>query len=130
MARNWTRTAIKAAEELKGAVRIFTVGLGSADGSLIPLPGSGWRTEFVKDESGQIVKIAARRRSTAENCGSDRRLLRSPQQWPPAEMQHIVRDGLGQMNEQEIDAKLSRHPIERYQWPLARGRCCCSRRRC
>ena len=37
----------------------------------------------------------------------------------PAEMKQIVRDGLGQMKEKEFDTRMSRRPIERYQWPLS-----------
>ena len=112
--------AVKAAEGLEGAVRIYTVGLGSADGSLIPVPGANGGTDFVKDESGQIVKSRLdeeRLRKIAEATGGFYVHLESG----PAETLQIVRDGLGQMKEQDIDAKMSRHPIERYQWPLAGG---------
>ncbi len=112
--------AVKAAAALDGAVRIYTVGLGSADGSLIPLPGANGGTDFVKDENGQIVKSRLdeeRLRKIAEATGGFYVHLTSG----PAETLQIVRDGLGQMKEQDIDAKMSRRPIERYQWPLAGG---------
>ncbi len=108
---------IKAAEGVKDSVKIFGVGIGSADGSLIPLGGSG---EFVKDDAGQIVKSRldeVRLRKIAELTGGFYvHLLNGP-----AEMTQIVRDGLGGMTEKEIDTKTSRQPIERYQWPLALG---------
>ncbi len=108
---------VRAAERVSGAIRIFTVGVGSADGSLIPLRGSA---DFVKDASGQIVKSRldeARLRKIAEATGGFYvHLLNGP-----AEMRQIVRDGLSQMTEKDIDAKLSRQPIERYQWPLGAG---------
>ena len=108
---------IKAAAGLKDTVKIFGVGIGSADGSLIPLGGSG---EFVKDDAGQIVKTRldeARLRKIAESTGGFYvHLLNGP-----AEMAQIVRDGLGGMAEKEVDSKSSRQPIERYQWPLALG---------
>ena len=47
---------VKAAEAQNGAIRIFTVGLGSADGSLIPIPGPHGGSDFVKDDNGQFVK--------------------------------------------------------------------------
>ena len=47
---------ITTAAAQKDKIKIFTVGLGSADGSLIPLPGGNSGTGFVKDENGQIVK--------------------------------------------------------------------------
>ena len=109
---------VKAAEELNNEVRIFTVGLGSADGALIPLAARGGKTEFVKDASGQIVKSRldeSRLRTIAESTGG----FYVPLQSGRPEMEKIIRDGLGPMTEKDIDARLSRHPIERYQWPLS-----------
>ena len=112
--------AVKAAEALNGMVRIYTVGIGSADGSLIPVPGENGGTDFVKDESGENVKSRLdeeRLRKIAESTGGFYLHLGSGLE----EMQQIARDGLAQMKEQDIDAKISRRPIERYQWPLAAG---------
>lgn len=109
---------IKAAQELKKEIRIFTVGIGSTEGALIPLPAQGGRSEFVKDEGGQIVKSRLdeeRLRKIAESTGGFYIRLQGGR----PEMQKIVRDGLRPMSEQDIDARLSRHPIERYQWPLS-----------
>lgn len=108
------------AERVKGSMKIFTVGLGSADGSLIPLPDPNGGTAFVKDENGQIVKSKLdedRLRKIAQVTGGFYVHLVNG----PAEMQQIVQTGLGQMKEQEIDIRMSRRPIERYQWPLAAG---------
>jgi Ca-activated chloride channel family protein len=40
----------------KEGVTIFTVGVGTANGELIPIAGSDGATEFVKDPSGNFVK--------------------------------------------------------------------------
>jgi Ca-activated chloride channel family protein len=111
--------AAKVAERIKENVRIFTVGLGSNDGSLIPLVGehSG---EFVKDAKGQIVKSRVdeeRLTTIAESTGGFYIHLLSGR----ADIDRLVHDGLGEMNAQDIDAKLSRQPIERYHWPLGFG---------
>ncbi len=110
--------AVTAANAEQDHMKIFTVGLGSADGSLIPIPGENGGTTFVKDENGQFVKSRLdedRLRKIAESTGGFYvHLLNGP-----AEMQKILRDGLGQMKEKEIDARMSRRPIERYQWPLS-----------
>ncbi len=112
--------AVKAAAELNGTVRIYTIGIGSADGSLIPVPGANGGTEFVKDAGGQFVKSKLdedRLRKIAESTGGFYIHLETG----PAETLQIVREGLAQMKEQDLDAKMSRRPIERYQWPLAAG---------
>jgi Ca-activated chloride channel family protein len=110
--------SVTAANAEKDHMKIFTVGVGSADGSLIPVPDEHGGTTFAKDESGQFVKSRLdedRLRKIAESAGGFYVHLQNG----PAEMQHIVRDGLGQMKEQEIDTRMSRRPIERYEWPLA-----------
>ena len=113
-------TASSRRGEAGGAGAHLHRGLGSAEGSLIPVPGAGGGTEFVKDANGQFVKSRldeARLRKIAEATGGFYVHL----QTGPAEMTQIVRDGLGKMTEKDIDAKMSRQPIERYQWPLAAG---------
>lgn len=110
--------AVAAANAEKDQMRIFTVGLGSTEGSLIPVPGENGGTSFVKDEQGQIVKSRLdedRLRKIAETTGGFYVHLQNG----PAEMKQIIRDGLAQMKEKEIDARLARRPIERYQWPLS-----------
>lgn len=92
-------------------IRIFTVGVGSEEGSEIPL-GPG---EFVRDQSGKVVQSrldAARMREIAEVTGGfyvplDEDAARS-----------LSTDGIGRMQEVEMSASASRRPIERYQWPL------------
>ncbi len=109
-----------AANLQKDNIKIFTVGLGSTDGSLIPVPGRNGGTEFVKDENGNIVKSKLdedRLRKIAEVTGGFYLHLVSG----PVEMQQIIHAGLGQMKEQEYESHMSRRPIERYQWPLAAG---------
>lgn len=112
--------AVTAAAAQNGKIKIFTVGLGSANGSLIPMPGANGTIDYVKDENGQIVKSKLdedRLRKIAEATGGFYVHLDNG----PGEMQQIYRSGLGQMKEQEIDVRMTRRPIERYQWPLGAG---------
>jgi Ca-activated chloride channel family protein len=111
--------AIMAARAAKDRFHIFTVGLGSPEGSLVPITdGKGGGTEFLRDDQGQYVKSKLdepRLREVAEAGGGFYVALQNG----PAEMQRIVREGLGKMKERETDARFSRVPIERYHWPLA-----------
>ena len=98
-------------------VRIFTVGVGTPEGSLIPLPEQGEGTAFVKDSSGQVVKSKLdekRLREIAQATGGTFLPLGTGQ----AAMRKLYSEGLSQMQAGEIDTKMSRQPIERYQWPL------------
>ena len=98
-------------------VRIFTIGVGTPEGSLIPLPGQSGGTAFVKDSSGQVVKSKLdekRLREIAQTTGG----MFLPLANGPATMQQLYTEGLSQMQAGDIDARMSRQPIERYQWPL------------
>ena len=97
--------------------RVFTVGFGTPEGSLIPLPG-GRKGDFVRDEDGKIVRSrldeAALNEIARAGNGSYLRFTSGE-----ATMRTLIQDGLSQLKAGEIDARTARRPIERYQWPLA-----------
>ena len=103
---------IKAAKQAgTDGIRIFTVGVGSPEGSEIPL-GPG---EFVRDPSGKVVQSrldAARMKEIAEASGG----FYTPLDEGAA--QRLAADGIGKLAETDITTNSSRRPIERYQWPL------------
>ena len=92
-------------------VRIFTVGVGSTEGSEIPLaPG-----EFVRDPSGKVVQSkldSSRMKEIAEATGG----FYTPLDENAARL--LATEGIGKMAETDINMDSSRRPIERYQWPL------------
>jgi Ca-activated chloride channel family protein len=110
--------AVKTAKEAADAgVRIFTVGVGTPQGSLIPVTGDDGQTSFVKDSAGQVVKSKLddkRLREIAQATGGFYLHLENG----PRSMQQIQNDGLAKMQAAEMDVRLSRRPIERYEWPL------------
>jgi Ca-activated chloride channel family protein len=111
--------AVKAAKAAAEAgVRIFTVGVGTPQGSLIPITGEDSGTAFVKDSSGQVVKSKLdekRLREIAQATGG----LYFQLENGPRTMHQLYTKGLAKMQAGEIDARLSQQPIERYEWPLA-----------
>lgn len=112
--------AVQAAARHAETLRIFTVGVGSSEGSVIPVRGERGGTEFVRDASGEVVKSKldeARLVEIAQAAGGFFIRL----QKGPADMRRIVSDGLGGMETRDIDARTTRTPIERYQWPLGLG---------
>src|SRR4029077_12806939 len=110
--------AVKTAKETADAgVRIFTVGVGTPQGSLIPITGDDGQTAFVKDSAGQVVKSKLddkRLREIAQATGGFYIHLESG----PRTMQQVQTEGLAKMQAAEMDVRLSRRPIERYEWPL------------
>src|SRR5215468_6202106 len=110
--------AVKMAKAAADAgVRIFTIGVGTPQGSLIPVTGDNGETSFVKDINGQVVKSKLddkRLREVAESTGGFYLHLENG----PRTMQQIQSEGLAKMQAAEMDVRLSRQPIERYEWPL------------
>ncbi len=108
------KAAKAAADE---GVRIFTVGVGTPQGSLIPITAENGETSFVKDSAGQVVKSKLDEkplREIAQATGGFYVHLENG----PRTMQQIYNEGLAKMQAAEIDVRLSRRPIERYEWPL------------
>jgi Ca-activated chloride channel homolog len=111
--------AIRAAKAAADAgVRIFTVGVGTPAGSLIPIQGESGGTAFVKDAQGQVVKSKldeTRLREVAQAAGGFYVHLENG----PRTMKQLFSDGLAKMQVADINARLSRRAIERYEWPLS-----------
>ncbi len=108
--------AARAAGE--AGVRIFTVGVGTPAGSLIPIDGQNGGTAFVKDAKGQVVKSKldeTRLREVAQAADGFYLHLETG----PRTMKQLFNEGLARMTVADINARLSRKPIERYEWPLA-----------
>ena len=111
--------AVKTAKEAADAgVRIFTVGVGTPQGSLIPVIGDDGQTAFVKDSAGQVVKSKLddkRLREIAQATSGFYVHLESGLRT----MQQVQSEGLAKLQAAEMDVRLSRQPIERYEWPLS-----------
>jgi Ca-activated chloride channel homolog len=107
--------AVAAAKQLKG-IRIFTVGIGTAEGANIPVaPGSN---QFLRDRRGELVKSRLdekRLQEIARQTGGFYVHLDG------TAISRLVQDGLRRLGESNIDQRSAQIPIERYRWPLALG---------
>jgi Ca-activated chloride channel family protein len=110
--------AVKTAKAAADAgIKIFTVGVGTSQGSLIPIQSDNGGTEFVKDPKGQVVKSKLdepRLREIAQATGGIYFQLGNG----PSIVHQLYAEGLAKMTAAEMDVRLSRRPIERYEWPL------------
>jgi Ca-activated chloride channel family protein len=115
--------AVTAAEAAaKDGVKIFTVGVGTTAGELIPVMADNGGTEFLKDASGQFVKshldetmlkkIAAVTGGIYEPLGQRGEGLTA-----------IYNQGLASFGRHDLASRQHRVPLERFQWPLAAGMC-------
>ncbi|NBR47400.1 VWA domain-containing protein, partial [bacterium] len=96
-------------------IRIFTVGIGSAAGSLIPVRTQDGRQDFVRDASGKPVNSkldTGRLNEIAQATGGFFVSI------CPDAAKEIFQKGIEPMELTENGVFTSRQPIERYQWPL------------
>jgi Ca-activated chloride channel homolog len=112
--------AITAAEAAaKDGVKIFTVGVGSANGELIPI-GEG---EFAKDANGQIVKSKldeATLKKIAEVTGG----MYQPLGHQGEGLNAIYTQGLASFTRHDLATRQHRVYLERFQWPLLAALLC------
>jgi Ca-activated chloride channel family protein len=107
-------TAAKAAA--KDGLKIFTVGVGSANGDLIPLPadqGGG----FLKDNEGHLVKShldESALKALAEATGGSYAPLGAQNQG----LDTIYRQALAPLVKHDLESRSQKIYTERYQWPL------------
>ncbi len=98
-------------------VRLYAIGVGTAEGELIPLRQDGQSMSFVKDDQGRVVKSrlneAALREMAARTGGM---YVRSA----PGDfgMETIYREGIAHLQQDEYESRLQKRYYERYQWPL------------
>ena len=110
--------AVTAAEAAaKDGVKIFTVGVGSATGELIPVPAENGGTEFAKDAAGQFVKSRLDEtmlKKIATVTGG----MYQPLGQQGEGLTAIYRQGLAPFQRHELAARQHRVYLEQFQWPL------------
>ncbi len=110
--------ALSAATEAKDkGLTIYTVGVGTPSGELIPLTMGGKDGIFVKDETGQPVKSRLDEtmlQKIAEATGGRYEPLGQQAEG----LEAIYREKLSLVPKQELAERMQRVPIERFQWPL------------
>ena len=108
-------SAVEAAKDAASAgIRIYTIGFGSASGSLIPVKTADGRNDFVRDEGGRPVNSkldASRLNEIAQATGG----FYLPYGQDAASI--IYDKGIVPMDQEENGTLTSRKPIERYEWP-------------
>jgi Ca-activated chloride channel homolog len=109
--------AIAAAKDAASyGIRIFTVGIGTKEGALIPVDPD--LQELLRDRDGQTVRSRldeSRLRAIAEQTGAFYLHLEN------GAMSRLIDSGLRKLGEGKIDDRSTRIPVERYRWPLIFG---------
>jgi Ca-activated chloride channel family protein len=111
--------AVAAAQQAaKSGLKIFTIGIGSAEGELIRLPGEGEKSTFLKDANGDIIKsrlndTLLRQISGAGAEGGFYLNLRGTDT-----IKTLYDRGLAHLPKGQISEKLVRRYHEKFYWPL------------
>jgi Ca-activated chloride channel homolog len=106
-----------ARDAAQNGMKIYTVGVGTPTGELIPL-SNNHGVEFVKDEGGQIVKSRLDE-STLHQIAANSGGLYHPLGQRGEGLDTIYEQGLSTLPKQELSARMNRIYIERFQWPLS-----------
>jgi Ca-activated chloride channel family protein len=101
----------------RNKIRVFTVGVGTTEGELIPVKSPDGSTDFLKDLEGKVVKSRlneAYLREVAEAGEGFYLPLKSPNP-----METLYHKGLAVLPKSELGSMVMRMPRLRYHLPLA-----------
>jgi Ca-activated chloride channel homolog len=110
--------ALEAAERAaKAGLRIFTIGIGTAEGELLRYRDPEGREDYVRDEKGNVVKSHLEERLLQEIAGKTEGgfYLRMS---GAKTIDTLYTDGLAREPKSEHQEKRVKQYYERYQWPL------------
>ena len=107
-------TAQNAAKE---GLKIFTIGIGSADGTLVTVTDANGNSDYIRDEKGQVVKSHLNEKllqQIASATGGFYLPLRGADT-----INTLYERGLAPLPKSESNEKLVRRYHEQFQWPLS-----------
>src|SRR5256714_11938434 len=111
--------AVEAAKRAAEAgMQIFTVGIGSAEGEILRITDAKGRTEYIRDEQGNVVKSHLNESLLREIAGATPGGFYLPLRGANT-METLYDKGIGTLPKSETSEKLVRRYHERYHWPLA-----------
>lgn len=101
----------------KKGMAIYTVGVGSPEGAKIPVHDRYGRTDFVRDESGKVVRTTldetTLKKIAEETSGLYVTLGRGAEG-----LNTIYQEKLRLVPKSELNQRMERIPLERFEWPL------------
>src|SRR5439155_11991289 len=111
--------AVEAAKKAgEAGVQIFTIGIGSAEGEILRVKDAKGRSDYIRDDQGNVVKSHLNEAILREIAGATQKGFYLPLRGAQA-IDTLYRDGLAPLPKSESSEKLVRRYHERYHWPLA-----------
>ncbi|PWU04968.1 MAG: hypothetical protein C5B43_03875, partial [Verrucomicrobia bacterium] len=108
----------EAQKAAKDNISIYTVGVGTPSGELIPIKNTDTSTDFMRDSEGNIVKTKldeATLTKIAESTGG----FYTPLGIKGEGLENIYESVIRYLDKQDLSSTLRQVPIKRFQWPLA-----------
>jgi Ca-activated chloride channel family protein len=110
--------ALEAAKNAaKSGLRIFTVGIGSAQGALLRIKNADGQMDYIRDENGNVVQSRLNETLLQEIAGAANGFylpLRGADT-----IDTLYKNGLAPLPRSELKERWIKRPHERYHWPLA-----------
>ena len=110
--------ALPAAQKAaKAGLKIFTIGIGSAEGTLVRVPDGNGGSDYIRDDKGQVVKTKLNEQllqQIATATGGFYLPLRGANT-----IEILYERGLAPMPKSEGQERLVRRYHEQFHWPLA-----------
>ena len=111
--------ALPAAEAAaKEGMKIFTIGIGTADGELLRLKDAKGRTDYIRDDAGNVVKSRLNESLLQQIAGATEGGFYLPLRGAKT-IDTLYEKGLAPLPKSEGQEKLVKRFHERYHWPLA-----------
>jgi len=112
--------AVEAAKEAEeDGLRIFTVGVGTASGELLRAVDESGKSDFIRDEDGNVVKSRLNETLLREIATVARGFYLPLRGANTLDM--LYERGLAPLPKADISTKFIQRYHERFQWPLALG---------
>lgn len=103
-------------EAAQEELRIFTIGVGSPNGDLIPLGEENGQPVYLKDRQGKVVKSKLNEALLQQLAGMARGFYLNLN--APGAIETLYAQGLAPLPKGEINSRLVRRYFERFYWPL------------
>jgi Ca-activated chloride channel family protein len=101
----------------KKGMAIYTVGVGSPGGAKIPVHDRYGRTDFVRDESGKVVRTTLDE-TTLKKIAEETKGLYVALGRGAEGLNTIYQERLRLVPKSELNQRMERIPLERFEWPL------------
>ena len=99
-------------------MKIFTIGIGTADGELLRVKDAKGRTDYIRDDQGNVVKSHLNEALLQQIAGATPGGFYLPLRGAKT-IDTLYEKGLAPLPKSEGQEKLVKRSHERYHWPLA-----------